>query len=681
MYRAYVRRLAARGVVGLGFGTEVVRDGIPPVLAEACRDARMPLFEVPYRTPFIAVARAGAEAIAAESYARRSWALAAQKAISLAALRPDGLGATLAELARQLDAWVGMYDAAGTLTREHPSALAPAVAQELGTEVGVVLRRGARAASSLRIDGTPFTLQTLGRGGHLRGVIAMSAGDLDQEGRGVVTAVVAMAGLALEQQQGLDRARTLLRAGLLHSLLGNDPALARRVARDLWGGLPAAPLLVAMTDAAAGRRDAVREWLELRADDRHGGLFFGRGDDGLVLVVSEADAPLLHEFAERFEERLGVSDPVGYDGFATGADQARLARDRTGKGVTRFADVARGGVLSVRPSAEARTVAEAALAPLARYDAEQGTALLETVRVWLENDCSHEATARALGVHRHTVRARVGDSRARAGCRPRLVRGASRDLGGPAPGRVPRMTVNGDVSFWWAQLGGAPASRAALPGSLEVDVCIVGGGYTGLWTAYYLAHAQPDLRIAVLEQRFAGFGASGRNGGWLTNSVTGGREQYVRSHGRDAAIAQQRALNDTVDEVVAVAAREGIDADIVKGGELNVARSPAQLARLRSAASAERAWPATDVVEWDAADIRSRIAVAGAIGGLWHPHAARIHAAKLASGLAAAVERARCADLRGHPRDRDLRPDVRSRTGASSPLRSCCARPRDSPPT
>ena len=201
------------------------------------------------------------------------------------------------------------------------------------------------------------------------------------------------------------------------------------------------------------------------------------------------------------------------------------------------------------------------------------------------------------------------------------------------------MTVNGDVSFWWAQLGGTPAPRAALPGSLEVDVCIVGGGYTGLWTAYYLARAQPDLRIAVLEQRFAGFGASGRNGGWLTNSVTGGREQYVRSHGRDAAIAQQRALNDTVDEVVAVAAREGIDADIVKGGELNVARSPAQLARLRAAATAERAWPATDVVEWDAAATRSRIAVAGAIGGLWHPHAARIHAAKLASGLAAVVER------------------------------------------
>ena len=80
---------------------------------------------------------------------------------------------------------------------------------------------------------------------------------------------------------------------------------------------------------------------------------------------------------------------------------------------------------------------------------------------------------------------------------------------------------------WAAPRPRAPRCRATL----EVDVCIVGAGYTGLWSAYYLKRAQPDLRIVVLEQRFAGFGASGRNGGWLTNSVTGGREQYAKTHG------------------------------------------------------------------------------------------------------------------------------------------------------
>src|SRR5690606_26756143 len=131
------------------------------------------------------------------------------------------------------------------------------------------------------------------------------------------------------------------------------------------------------------------------------------------------------------------------------------------------------------------------------------------------------------------------------------------------------MTTNGGVSFWWQQWG-VPAPRPALPGPTDVDVAIVGGGYTGLWAAYYLASRQPDLRVAVLEQRFAGFGASGRNGGWLTNSVTGGREAYVRTHGRGGAEAQQQALNETVDEVIRVAAAEGIAAGIHKVGELNV---------------------------------------------------------------------------------------------------------------
>jgi glycine/D-amino acid oxidase-like deaminating enzyme len=198
---------------------------------------------------------------------------------------------------------------------------------------------------------------------------------------------------------------------------------------------------------------------------------------------------------------------------------------------------------------------------------------------------------------------------------------------------------NGDVSWWWRSLGGTPQSRAPLPGDLDADVAVVGAGYTGLWTAYYLKRAQPDLRIVVLEQRFAGFGASGRNGGWLTNTVTGGREHYAESHGRAAAIAQQRALNDTVDEVIAVAGRESIDADIVKGGELGIARTPAQLARLRSAVAADQVWPHTDVEMLDASATASRIRVDGVLGGAWHPHCARLHPAKLVRGLAEAVER------------------------------------------
>ena len=196
--------------------------------------------------------------------------------------------------------------------------------------------------------------------------------------------------------------------------------------------------------------------------------------------------------------------------------------------------------------------------------------------------------------------------------------------------------INGDVSFWWNQVG-RPAPRPPLPGSLRADVCIVGAGFTGLWAAYYLKKAAPHLRIVILEQRFAGYGASGRNGGWLTNSVTGGREQYERSHGRAAAAAFQASMNDTVDEVIRVAALEGIDADIVKGGEFTVAYDRPQQARLEALVRAENSWPDTDVDLLSAADARARINVAHATGAMWHPHCARIHPAKLVAGLASTV--------------------------------------------
>ena len=200
------------------------------------------------------------------------------------------------------------------------------------------------------------------------------------------------------------------------------------------------------------------------------------------------------------------------------------------------------------------------------------------------------------------------------------------------------MTQNGGVSFWLQQVG-MPAQRPSLPGDLHADVAIVGAGYTGLWAAYYLKRDQPDLRVAVLERRFAGYGASGRNGGWLTNSVTGGREQYAKTHGRDAAIAQQVALNESVDEVIRVAAAQGIDADIRKGGELTIANTPAQLTRLKAFAHSEQAWPATDLDQLDAAQCAARVNVEGTLGGVWHPPCARVHPAKLVLGLARAVER------------------------------------------
>lgn len=199
-------------------------------------------------------------------------------------------------------------------------------------------------------------------------------------------------------------------------------------------------------------------------------------------------------------------------------------------------------------------------------------------------------------------------------------------------------TVNGNVSFWYDEIG-LPAPGPALRGELEVDVAIVGAGYTGLWSAYYLKRAEPSLKIAIIESHFAGFGASGRNGGWLANSITGGRAGYVKSHGRALTGRFQELLNESIDAVIAVAADEGIEADLLKGGELLVARNPAQLHRLGALARDEALWPEDDAVLLTAEETRERINIASTLGGMHIPHCARIQPAKLVRGLAAAVRR------------------------------------------
>ncbi|GAA4913318.1 NAD(P)/FAD-dependent oxidoreductase [Streptomyces coeruleoprunus] len=198
-------------------------------------------------------------------------------------------------------------------------------------------------------------------------------------------------------------------------------------------------------------------------------------------------------------------------------------------------------------------------------------------------------------------------------------------------------TINGGISFWYAQEG-IPVPREPLPGDTAADVCIVGGGYTGLWTAYYLKKAVPFLNIVVLEAKFCGYGASGRNGGWLYNGIAG-RDRYARLHGHDAAVRLQQAMNDTVTEVVKVTADEDIDADIHQGGVLEVAHTPAQLARLKAFHAVEIAFGETDRELYGARETADRIRVTGAVASSWTPHGARLHPAKLAKGLADAVER------------------------------------------
>jgi glycine/D-amino acid oxidase-like deaminating enzyme len=209
----------------------------------------------------------------------------------------------------------------------------------------------------------------------------------------------------------------------------------------------------------------------------------------------------------------------------------------------------------------------------------------------------------------------------------------------------------GQLGYWWRSLEGPPTRRAPLPGPAQADVAIVGAGYTGLWTAYYLKRALPSLEIVILERELAGFGASGRNGGWVSGFFSGPARAYERRAGRPAYAALARAMFDTVDEIAAVLAEHDIDADFVKGGRLRVALDGGQAERLRGELAHSRAHglASEDLRELSACELAQRVRIAGARAATFSPHAARVHPAKLLAGLAATVERLGVSIYEGTP--------------------------------
>ena len=196
------------------------------------------------------------------------------------------------------------------------------------------------------------------------------------------------------------------------------------------------------------------------------------------------------------------------------------------------------------------------------------------------------------------------------------------------------------VSLWFDALDEDLTPRPQLEGDVRTDVVVVGAGYTGLWTAYYLKKADPSLEVTVLEREIAGFGASGRNGGWCSALFAASHEKIARRYGRDAAVAMQQEMFRTVDEVGRVSDAERIDCDFHKGGTLTLVTSPTQLGRVRAEIEDERKWGVghADLRWLDPGQVAERIQVEGCLGAAFTPHCARVQPAKLARGLARRVE-------------------------------------------
>jgi glycine/D-amino acid oxidase-like deaminating enzyme len=198
------------------------------------------------------------------------------------------------------------------------------------------------------------------------------------------------------------------------------------------------------------------------------------------------------------------------------------------------------------------------------------------------------------------------------------------------------------LSLWHDDPALSWAPGAVLAGSADVDVAIVGAGYTGLWTAYYLAKADPSLRIAVLEAEVVGFGASGRNGGWCSAIFPATLRKIASSSSRDDAQRMQQAMNATVTEIGRVIAAEGIECDWAPNGYVSVARNEAQWVRAQAEVRAWRDWGfGEDHMQLlSAGEASARVGASQVHGGTYTPHCAAVHPAKLVRGLADAVRTA-----------------------------------------
>src|SRR5579863_4966136 len=195
-------------------------------------------------------------------------------------------------------------------------------------------------------------------------------------------------------------------------------------------------------------------------------------------------------------------------------------------------------------------------------------------------------------------------------------------------------------SFWLETCGENLTPRPSLRESIDVDVAILGGGYTGLWTAYYLLRNSPHLKVAVVEREIVGFGASGRNGGWCSSKFPVTPAMLERRYGLNAARELMLAMCDAVDEVGRVCAEESIEAQFHKGGILTLARGAHHLPMIRASFDAYQRLGLEDQYQLLSADrARERVRATNISGGLFARENASVHPGRLVRGLARAVEK------------------------------------------
>lgn len=391
----YVRSLVDHGVLALGFGAGVHADETPDALVQACTAAGLPLFEVPYTTPFLALIRWAAEVAGA----RDRWAVAAQRALAAAASAPDGTAGVVRQLSRELGATATLLDALGGVRDSFPE---PPSAQAI--ELARAALRGQRRMTRVTADEHSWSVvHTLGSGARQLGALAVSADEpMDAAGQAIIGNATALLELALATSTSARDRVAELESAITDLALRGHPRSAAMVLSQTGSALPRAPIVVAAASAPH-----LRHRLHELAGRQAGDVLWHIGDDGVLVVAEARRSDALQRALAGVDATAGLSAPHPWADASTAVAQARsaLRRAELENAALVVYDAARDGLLGLLDHAEVRSAARARLGALAEDAA--GAERLALARLWFAHECSWDAAARAAGMHRHSLRDRV----------------------------------------------------------------------------------------------------------------------------------------------------------------------------------------------------------------------------------------------------------------------------------
>jgi len=408
----YIARLTAVGVVGLAFGVGLAHADVPAALVAAARTAGFSLLVVPSATPFIALSKTVSAKLAAEQYEEVTRGFRQQQRLTQAAVGDDGAGGVLREVAGMLGGWALLLDAAGGVRSAHPAS---AASRESALEPHLARLRSVTGPASASLADTTEQVVLLPLSIHrrVRGYLAVGTPErLRPGGRQLVNAAASLLTLLLEQATAARSTEGRFRAAVFRLLARGDVAAALPTAGDLWGGLPEEPVsaLVLAGDAEARTNLAEIAEASSTATER---VFFAEVDDRLVVLATSSGRALprlLQALTGLEGVTAGESDPVALADLPRAhrqGEQALAAGARLGRRHTAFSDIGAGGLLSLVSTPAGRAFADSLLRPVLDQDTGGRAALITSLRIWLEHNGHWDAAAAALGVHRHTLRARM----------------------------------------------------------------------------------------------------------------------------------------------------------------------------------------------------------------------------------------------------------------------------------